>query len=523
MPATPYDSETDLLKKILAEVSGSGTSFEVAARTKAGTYYAADYGVLSATEPVSHLAIQAAIDAAAAAGGGTVMLPPQQICIGATIVPKSGVSIRGTMPKAPTIPGDNFWETRYSYTYSMQGATYSGGTVFVGANTLEVFSYDGTVYLTGCEISHFGVDGPKSAFRLGAVDKYGAAWCHLHHIVVMNGQSGYAFNVINSQQLRLEYLFSLYGAGFLAWQSLYDTEVPRAHGSSGNSSVCHCMSQQGPAGSTISPIWLNAVKGPVASLVFTYIQSNRLQVTSGPAQTVPNFYVQGRDRLEQVCQSVKADWLDLEGYCSNQFRAEYCATIDVSFNAIDTQHPASQVVTVIECDGCWRSSQPVTVNWDGKYQNNWSGIVQSFATAKMPGCYWHNGDSAFQVVGNSSGANTYAQMELGWGVLDLTRSFGLGVKERATDVSGARSLDKFQAGSIRLTGTGAYAITMDTPANLSGLLYRFIKEGATGTVTVNATMLGGATSFTLSTQKQWVHIRSNGTAFVVESMGTATI
>lgn len=491
-------------------------------RTKGGTYYAADYGQISDTLAVSHLAIQAAMDTAYADGGGTVVLPRGKILNGASVILRSGVSVRGVMPKAPTIPGDNFWETRYSYTYSMLGATYSGGTVFSGGASLEVFSYDGDNYLTGVELSHFGVDGPMSAFRVGATDKYGAAWCHFHHIVLMNNASGYAFNVINSQQLRLEYLFALKCAGFLAWQSLYVTEVPRASGSSGNSSICHCMSQQGVAGNNISPIWINADGGPVASLVFTYIQSNRLQV-SASATTVPNFYVQGRNRTTSVCQSIKADWLDLEGYCLNQFRAEYADMIDVCFNAVDTHHPSSQHVAIVESNGLWKAAIQTTVSWDGKYNNQWAGIVQSFSGAKMPGCYWYNADSQTQVVGIASGANTYAQFGLDYGIMDFTKGVGLGLKERLKEVNATVTVDKFYAGTVRLTGSSTYAVTMDPPANTTGIPFRFVKEGASGTVTINAALLGGGTSFAMSTQKQWVHIRSNGTAYVVESMGTATI
>ena len=488
---------------------------------RSGVFYPEDFGPISATLPISHTAIQAAIDAAYAAGGGTVVLPSGTIKIGASITLKSGVSVRGVMPKAPTALGDQFWEMRFSYSYSMLGA-YSGGTVLTGASDIEAFTHSGDNYLTGVELSHFGTDGLRAAFRVGSRDNYGAAWCHFHHIVVMNNVGGYAFNVINSQQCRLEFLFALACDGFLAWQSLYDTGSPRPSGSSGNSSITHCMSESAVAGNLTAPIYINADGGPVASIFIDCIQSNRLQVSES-ANTVPVMWIRGRDRTTSVCQSIALKTVDLEGFCSNLLLCEYGQMVDITLNAVDTQNPTGSHVQIVESDGLWKSAIAVTVDWDGKYNNVWAGIVQSFEGAKMPGAYFLNSESAFKMVGIASDVNTWAELSLDWGTLDLTKGVGLSVKERTIERDTDTTLDKFNSGTIRCTGTASYTITMPAPNQTVGTPFRFVKEGASGTVTVNATLLGGATSFTLSAQKQWVHIRSNGTAYVVESMGTATI
>jgi len=507
---------------IATEIANEAADAAVAGlNTKGGFFYPEDFGPLSATLPISHTAIQAAIDAAYAAGGGTVVLPKGQLMIGASITLRSGVSVRGVKPKAPTALGDQFWEMRFSHVYSMKGA-YAGGTVLIGAPEIEAFTHAGDNYLTGVELSHFGTDGLRCAFRVGATDHYGAAWCHFHHIVVMNNVGGYAFNVINSQQCRLEFLFALACDGFLAWQSLYDTGSPRPSGSSGNSSITHCMSESAPAGDLTPPIYFNADGGPVASLFIDCIQSNRLQVSSS-ANTVPVMWIRGRDRTTSVCQSIALKTVDLEGFCSNLLLCEYAQMVDISLNAVDTGNPTGKHVKIVESDGLWRAAIAVTVHWDGKYNNVWAGMAQSFEGAKMPGAYFLNSESAFKMVGIASGANTWAELSLDWGTLDLTKGVGLSVKERTIERDTVATLDKFNSGTVRCTGTASYTITMPAPDQVTGLPYRFIKEGESGTVTVDAALLGGATSFTLSAQKQWVNIRSNGTAYVCEGMGTATI
>lgn len=517
---TPTKLRTEMGKMV--DYSDTSAAAAVAGlNTKGGVFYPEDFGPVSATLPISHTAIQAAIDAAYAAGGGTVVLPSGTIKIGASITLKSGVSVRGVMPKAPTALGDQFWEMRFSYSYSMLGA-YSGGTVLTGASDIEAFTHSGDNYLTGVELSHFGTDGLRAAFRVGSRDNYGAAWCHFHHIVVMNNVGGYAFNVINSQQCRLEFLFALACDGFLAWQSLYDTGSPRPPGSSGNSSITHCMSESAVAGDATSPIYINADGGPVAGLWIDSIQANRLQVSSG-ANTVPVFWIRGRDRTTSVCQSIVIQSLDLEGYCSHLLLCEYGQMVDVSFNAIDTGNPSSTHVKIVETDGNWRSAIACSVNWDSKYRNFWSGQVHSFTGARMPGTYHHSSDGTFRIVGIASSGNTYAELTFDYGVLDLTKGSGLAIKERLKEVNATATVDKFFAGTVRLTGTSTYTLTMAAPNQTTGVPFRFVKEGASGTVTVDATLLGGATSFTLSAQKQWVNIRSNGTAYVCEGMGTATI
>ena len=74
---------------------------------------------------------------------------------------------------------------------------------------------------------------------------------------------------------------------------------------------------------------------------------------------------------------------------------------------------------------------------------------------------------------------------------------------------------------IFLTGTGTYTVTLPAASTRAGKIYKFIKTGASGTVTISragSDTINGATTQTITTQYQMVELVCDGTSWFLHRM-----
>lgn len=456
-------------------------------------------------------AFSAAMTAADTSGVGRIFIPAGTYYCGSSVRMVSGVSIGGVMPKCDTegkIEEDE-WDLRESRTYAMANR---GGTVVIGPSSLEAFSYESVAgtpgFLTGVDFGNIGADGIKSIFRVGAVDREGSAWCRIHNVAVFNNRGGYAIDVCNSQHTNIDFVRVINAAGSLAWRALYRTTVSK---SSGNSGIYDFVASQGGEGDEFPGILGLADGNQVAGPWFFAVQNNRLQCSLA-GRAIPNVWFLGTLRTESsIIQGLLLSGPDIEGHCLNNLRIDQARVCKIEVENFDTGNAVAANVFIKKCGNCkFDSILFVTVWYDGGGNNMWFGHVQSWASQKMQGFYTIGNGGFSSMVG----VPTYGEMKFDYGILDMSLGIGLAVKGRIQNHSDATTLDKFSAGLVRLTGTGTYTISLDAPANTTGLIFTFKKEGASGTVTISASSIEGGTTKTMSTQWGTLRLQSNGTTYL---------
>lgn len=529
MPATPYDSETDLLKKILAKVSGSGTSFEVAARTKAGTYYAADYGTISDTLAVSHLAIQSAIDAAFAAGGGTVMLPPQLILLGASIVPRNGITIRGTLPNSEIVLGA-VWDSKFNLVSGTR-LSYPGGTVWVQDTSASFAEHEP---LVAFNLLDHGYKNIESVMNCGAQSKHGWTGSQCRNIFV-EGATGTAFDMTNPFHLRFDHVkLSQVRRGLKMVGNYRSAEVGMQPGNCVFSDVFVILDDQAQANYGLEISCATGNEYNINYIEFHRFQCNRFFTTPGATKSGSHIRLVGN--ATSVVDGITFSGLDLEGY------ADFCIYANRALNVraeVTTCHGPTYTNGTIDCVD--------TLDWivhslHANTKLRFNGATAAGRTYAF-GVYKNTGDSTngfalgMYIVADDSykqwyqfapynGANLKGSTyNLDFtGRINLQAGGGINVGTWDYNDTGGTLWGAYSSGTINLNGTGAQTKALAAAASYPGETLVIRHASASGTKTItgarggDVTLLNQWSSVTLRSIKdpgastyQWEVIARNGT------------
>lgn len=238
-------------------------------------YNVRDYGVISATEPVSHLAINAAIAAAYAAGGGEIRLPAGDILLGGSIVPKSGITLRGVNNHFTS--EDECWDLIFSVT----GGTvirYPGG---VCIQRPEV-GYSATDYLSRFDMENIGFRDCLTIMKVGSRSYNGWSGGTMRNIYG-SGITGRAFDIMNYQHIRLDGVFVEAIGGLRLAADMRISDLGEVAGGPGNSTFTDLFIKQPQAGTLMDGILIEVVEGcdtPLSVGSFYRTQVNRFNATA---------------------------------------------------------------------------------------------------------------------------------------------------------------------------------------------------------------------------------------------------
>ena len=511
-------------------MDGAGGTQKVAAANAGGTAIAAHnddatahglhvynvetFGTISDTDPVSHLAIQAAIDAAFASGGGTVVLPPQKILIGATIVPRSGVALRGS--------GVSFGSTGECYDLGMYYAggtciSYPDGIVFKQATS----GYSLVHYLTQFNLENLGFDDCATIFSCGARSHNGLAGSVFRNLYATN-ITDWAFDIGNFQHIRFDNVMVDAKGGMHLWVDLRSVDVGNSNIGPGNSTFVDFFCEQPASGTLYDGILIDDVAGNdglLASLTFLRPQVNRFNPA---ATTTSNIKI---NPAHGKIPSISFIDIDVEGWAAsgvsiaNVTRSNFVlagATADPARTPWAIEVSNSSGVTVHSCqvDAKMRCLDPCTA-----------------ATTFASGYWGQAGESNLHPFGTyrdaARGANS-AIFQFGrWdsGCLigtDFTVAFaqtldfkGAKIKRRTSSVSTTSTIpDSYASDTVKLT-TAGISVTVPNVANVPDETTRYINTSA-GSVTIigvtggDITLAAGSVADVQAISGAWYLVNKQG-------------
>ena len=487
---------------IATEIANEAAAAEVVAlNTKGGVFYPEDFGPLSATLPISHTAIQAAIDAAAVLGG-TVILPPQKMLLGASLVPRSGVSMRGVFPSAPTL---NPWDIGYTL---VGGSilSFPGGVIFQQDTSADFATHTG---LTNFQLHCIGFDGFDKIISTGAQSKHGALGCIFENLIAANG-TGTALEIINPQHttIRKVTLRTVRrGAFFGSNYRLGEVEC-----APGNSVVDELYVQLDASQDDNYGVKCETMAG--SEFILGAIEFRRLQVNRFHSVNKLGNHIVIKGTPGYPTVAITFSSMDLEGHADSVIDMDWTDRCSLDVTAISPSNEWNTTVRVANSVGLLVSSSQRDTRVEFLDDNSAGSTVgigafkdNGVGARKLMGCYSTNGGfvmqwfSAAQCVITGLGESLITS-----GTFDLRASGKIKVGTYDYPVT-ATVWSGHTSGTIEASSAENQTLTLPSPASngADGETVTIVKTAATGVVTV-ANIISG--DITLTTQHASVQLRA---------------
>lgn len=491
---------------------GSEADVSTVMRTKGGTYYAADYGQISDTLAVSHLAIQAAIDAAYAAGGGTVVLPPGKTLTGATVYMRSGVRVTGTRPNVPSIGA--CWDLGFA----VSGGTvlsYPGGIVF----SQECVGYSLTDYLVGADLVALGFDDCATILRAGARSYNGLSGSVVRDIYGSN-ITDWAFDLGNFQHIRFDNVAVRAKGGLHLWVDLRSGDIGSVNLGPGNSTFIDFYCYQPQSGAIYDGILIDSPVGCdslLAALTFIRPQVNRFNTGATASYNVriaPSYG--GFPSLSFI----DCDW---EGTAAAAMYIKGCVRGNVSIAGVTSGSSMPWSIIMEACSGMnvFSSHTDSSIKFNDNQSAGGCYCFGLFGTAgetnrRPVGMYYETTRAKhfwqFSIWDNACMNGSNYDLVFA-GTLQLG---GARVKRRVSSWGGDVQLTESYASDIvRLTGSGS-STAVPSATNCAGEETRYINVSG-GSVTITGvtggdiTLANGSACDVQAVSGAWYLINKQGT------------
>jgi hypothetical protein len=466
------------------------------------------------------VAIQSAINAAAI-NGGDVILPPRTILLGAPIIPKNGVTIRGTYPTA--VAQQEPWDGNFIVNGGTV-ITYPGGTVF-GYDESKGPGTDSS--LAGICIENMGFDNIGSIMANGATNKSGMVGSVVRNLLGSR-INGLAIDLTNPLQNHISNI-RVCAKQILRVTSDYDsTQVVMQPGNQYIDDVYGYIFEEGHS---LPSVHLRALNTGGHGQFLNYISIFRLQVNrhQSNAKTGNHIRIEGAGGYAVVSGTL-LDALDLEGAADHRVhisnaQKQKMTIMGTGSNGADSNadvYIRDSHDTHITC-----LDEGLTLDMDNTAQPIfWEGVMYNVVGAGMfPIGIWYSlVDVMVHQSLNSYGAfgtlkanifNSYDMPVANY--FNFTN--GGGVRERYFSTPGDLSAIESYMGLIELTGTGDQAVALEDATKCPGATVTFKKTGATGTVTLTAhgtqTIDGSNTNTYLSAINRMLQLQSNGSNWLI--------
>ena len=482
-------------------------------RTKGGTYYAADYGQISDTLAVSHLAIQAAIEAAYADGGGEVLLPVGLILLGGSLVPRRGVSLRGIKPMTFSntgTPDGNF---------NIVGGTrlsFPGGIIF----DQDVSADFATHQAVGqADIRCMGFTNCEQIIRSGAQSKHGY-WDTTFADLVGDNITGTAFEFGNPQHILLKSIRLNNPLRALHLYTNYrNSEVVN---SPGNSQVIDFYASMSAAQTNQPGLLLESKAGQDGYL--GALSFYRFQINRGNNGVKAGYNVEIRGTSTPIV-STNFEGLDIEGSADHGFHINGCHRCRIHVNGVSgTGTHVNRSIYVANSTGLVIESDDAAATLE-------FADTTSASTTVLYGIIGSPGGTNMKAVGLYRDTSNSGKLCFRWAQYDTSKWEGDGFTVTyggTLDFSGARikrrvvthtggALPEGYASDIVKLSTAASSTAVPSSTNCATECTRYINTSA-GAVTITG-VTGG--DITLTANGSMVDVQAiSGAWYLVNKQGT---